>query len=215
MKCRAILMLTASMLLCGMTGTTFANNGFYLGVDAGAANLMDKESHTLNPESHQLGAVNPVLGGYLGYDYGLSNRVRIAAEAFVDHTWMQTSIEHAGNTYKMNQHYNVGLRLLPAYAFAPDTSGHVILGFANGRFKIKDNGVYGTVNSTHNASGWQVGAGLDRALQNNFFVRLDALYDFYNAKTTQGSGLISGTTQLYSNRFSQLAGELSVYYKFA
>src|SRR3990167_2261668 len=210
-----VLALLASMMFAGVAQAAHTDNGFYLGVDAGAANLMDKESHSVASESHQLAAAGPVFGAYLGYDYGITNTFRLALEAFLDATLMQTSIQHAPNTYNMNQLYNMGIRLLPAYVFTAETTGHFIVGYTNGRFKIKDNGVYGMVNSTYNTCGLQFGFGADTALINNFFVRLDALYDIYNSDTKTGTGLAPAASQFYTNRFSQLAGELSVYYKFA
>lgn len=191
-----------------------AQNNFYVGVDAGAADLMNKESHSVNPESHNLGALGPVAGIYAGYAYSVTSQYQIAIEAFLDGVWLQTEIQHANNTYKMNQFYNVGVRLLPAYAFTPYTFGHLILGYANGRFRIKDNGVYGFINSSFNLSGFQAGFGFDTVLTNNFFIRLDALYDIYSSITKTGTGLTTGSIQNYTNRFSQLGGELSVLYKF-
>lgn len=187
---------------------------FYFGVDVGAANLMDKESHSVNPESHQLGALDAVAGIYAGYDFFTACRYRIAAEVFLDDTWMQTQIQHGNNTYSMNQLSNFGVRLVPAYEFTSNTFGHVILGYANGRFKIRDNGVYGFISSSYNVSGFQTGVGFDTALINNFFIRLDALYNIYGDKTSHGAGLTPGSSQHYTNRFSQLGGELSVFYRF-
>jgi opacity protein-like surface antigen len=204
------LTLAAKMPIVGTSLIT--QNGFYIGADVGAADFMDKESHTVTPESHQLGSIGAVGGIFIGYDYGLNNKVRLAVEGFADATDLNTSLQHASNTYKMDQDYNLGLRLLPEYVFTPFTVGHVILGYANGRFHINDNGVYGLINTSYNQSGFQTGLGVTTALKNNIFIRLDALYDTYPSKTNQGVGLTS-PTQSYSNRFSQLAGEFSVIYK--
>ncbi len=196
-----------------MASSLITQNGFYVGGDMGAADFMDKESHSVNPESHQLGAVGAVGGGVIGYDYGINNNYRVAIEGFIDANNLNANIKHAPSTYKMSQQYNIGVRLLPEYVFTPYTVGHFIVGYANGRFTINDNGVYGFINTSYNQSGFQTGAGLTTVLIKNIFVRLDALYTSFPSSTKQGVGL-STPTQNYTNRFSQLAGEFAVIYKF-
>jgi opacity protein-like surface antigen len=199
--------------LLGISNTAFAANGFYIGASAGAADFMNKESHSVAPESHQLGSIGAVGGLFGGYDVDLNNWARLGIEGFVEATSLSTSISHAANTYQMNEDYNFGIRLLPEYVFSQATVGHIILGYVNGRFRIQDNGVYGIINTTYHQSGMQTGLGISTALQNNFFIRLDALYDAYASTTNTGTGLTT-PTQSYTNRFSQLAGELGILYKF-
>jgi opacity protein-like surface antigen len=190
-------------------------DGFYLGLDIGVASLTNKESHSVIPESHQLSSSGAVGGGIVGYDYGLVRQYRIAAEIFGDATWLQTQIKHGGNTYKMDQVANMGLRVLPEYVFSPSTMGHLIIGYAVGHFQIKDNGVYGFINQSYNANALQLGAGFSVAANNNIFVRLDGFYNMYASRTYSGLGLSGpGSTQIYTNRFNQLTGEVSLCYKF-
>jgi hypothetical protein len=196
-----------------LQSSLMTTNGFYVAGAVGAANLMTKESHSVAPESHQLGSLGPVGDIFVGYDYGFNNQVRLAAEGFVEAANQSASISHGANTYKMEQDYNLGVRLLPEYVFTPFTVGHVILGYVNGRFHINDNGVYGVINTTYHQGGFQTGAGFATAIQKNIFIRLDALYDTYPSSTHTGIGLTT-PTQSYTNRFSQLAGELALIYKF-
>ena len=198
------------------TTSALTQNGFYLAADIGAADFMTKESHSVNPESHQLGSMGIIGGGYVGYDFDVSNRFRLAMEGFGDATGLNTNLKHSANIYQMSQNYNLGIRLLPEYVFTPNIVGHIILGYANGNFSIKDNGVYGYINTSYNLSGFQTGIGFTTTLKNNLFVRLDALYDIYSSSTSRGLGLEgSGEPfQYYTNTFSQLAGELSLIYKF-
>jgi opacity protein-like surface antigen len=188
-------------------------NGFYVGGALGVADFLNKESHSVEPESHQLGSLGAVGGVLAGYDYGINNWSRVAVEGFVELTDLSTSISHGANTYTMNQDYNLGIRLLPEYVFTPFTVGHLILGYVNGRFHINDNGVYGLVNTTFHQSGFQTGLGLVTTVRENIFVRIDALYDGYGSNTNTGTG-IATPTQSYTNRFSQLAGEFALIYKF-
>lgn len=134
----------------------------------------------------------------------------------MDATGLNTSLSHAPNTYQMNQRYNVGVRVLPEYVFTPYTSGHWIFGYANGRFHINDNGVYGLINTEYNRSGFQTGAGFTTVLRDNLLLRMDGLYNIYSSNISQGIGLATSgqASQFYTNKFSQLAGEFSLIYKF-
>lgn len=203
-----IKILAVMATLLSMTNVVMAQ-GLYLGIDAGIADLLNKESHSINPESHQLSKIGPTAGTYLGYAFDLNEQFYIAAEVFIDGTWVQTKIQHAGSIYTQKQFYNLGMRFLPAYAFTTDTFGHIILGYTNARTEIEDYGVYGLVNSIYSTGGFQAGIGFDTALMDNFFIRLDALYNIYRSNTMSGLSL-----QRYTNRFSQLEGEVSIFYKW-
>lgn len=196
-----------------METSVITKNGFYIAGDIGAADLMTKESHSVAPESHQLGSIGAVGGAFVGYDYGFNNRVRFAVEGFIEAANQSASISHGSNTYTMQQDYNLGVRVLPEYVFTPFTVGHIILGYVNGRFHINDNGVYGIINTAYHQSGFQAGAGFTTAVWNNILFRLDALYDAYPSNTSTGVGLTTAT-QGYTNRFSQFGGEFAVVYKF-
>lgn len=203
----------SSLVQIGVANTT-ACHGFYVGGDIGLANFMNKESHSVNPESHQLSSTGLMKGIFIGYDYPMVARTRISFEVFADTMNFQNKIVHGSNTYKMNQYYNLGLRLLPGYIFTPYTVGHLIFGAANARFKINDNGVYGLIKTSYNKTGFQTGLGLTTALINNFFIRINGLYDIYPSSKNQGVSLSgAGSYQRYKNQFSQLGGELSLYYK--
>lgn len=202
--------------LAGSMGgtTTSPMNGFYLGGDIGLANLLNKESHAVLPETHQLGTLGIAGGGLLGYEQLFTSTLRLGLEIFADATGLNMAIDHTNASYKMNQRYDLGVRVLPAYAFTPDTAGHLLLGYVNGKFNILDNGVYGNVNNGFHQNGFQGGLGVSNLLASNLFVRLDALYDVYAANTTLGTGLAANPTQSYTNSFSGFMGELSLVYKF-
>lgn len=211
-------LLTSSLTYAGTMGNEallMNHNGFYIAGDIGVAALADKESHDSSPESHQLGALGIIGGGYIGYDYFINHQYDVALEFFADATGLNAAITHDPNTYQRSQSYDIGVRLLPGYAFTPTTSGHVILGYTNAAFNVSDNGVYGYLDANYNVNGFQTGLGFTTQLKDNFSVRLDAIYDIYSSKTKAGAGLTAGTVQLYSNVFSTLAGEFSLIYKFS
>ncbi|MGC1182654.1 hypothetical protein [Legionella sp.] len=194
--------------------TNWIRNGFYVASEIGVAGLVDKESHSSFPETHQLGALGIIGGGYAGYEYGFK-QYGLALEFFADATGLNAAITHEPYTYHHHQSYDLGVRVLPQYIFTPNTSGHIVLGYTNGKFNIFDNGVYGYINTGYNKSGFQTGLGFTNRLQNNVLFRLDAIYDMYASQSSRGLGLTSGTIQLYKNTFSTLTGKLSLIYKFS
>ncbi|MDP3704346.1 MAG: hypothetical protein Q8R24_00365 [Legionellaceae bacterium] len=211
-------LLTSSMSFAGTMGNDdvrMIQNTFYMAGDIGAAGLVDKESHSLLPETHQIGALGIIGGGYLGYEYGINDYFNLSLEFFADATGLNAAITHEPFTYHRNQSYDIGVRVLPGYAFTPATTGHIILGYTNGKFNISDNGVYGYVDTGYNISGFQTGLGFTALLRDKLSLRLDAIYDIYGSETRSGAGLTAGTTQFYTNTFSTLAGELSLVYKFS
>lgn len=211
-------LLTSSLSSAGTMGNEDARiiqNGFYVAGEIGVANLGDKESHSLPSETHQLGAFGVIGGGYLGYEYAINDHCGLGLEFFADATGLNAAITHDPSTYQLNQSYDIGVRFVPEYAFTPATAGHIILGYTNGKFNISDNGVYGYIDTSYNTSGFQTGLGYTTRLHNNISLRLDLIYDIYASETSSGTGLIAGTTQLYTNTFSTLAGELSLIYKFS
>ena len=189
-------------------------SGLYIAGDLGAAGLASKESHNFIPETHQLGAAGILGGGYVGYEYWVNN-YGLALEVFADATGLNSAITHQPYTYQNQQTYDIGVRALPKHAFTPLTTGHIILGYINGRFNIADNGVYGYVNNAFNLSGFQTGVGFTTVVKGNLSLRVDGIYDIYSGQTSYGQGLESNTTQGYTNTFSTVAGELSLIYKFS
>src|SRR5580700_11683940 len=121
------------MCMLGATNIVLAaENSLYIGGAIGAANLMNKESHAIQPESHQLGSIGVIGGGFVGYDFGISNMIRFALEFFADGTDLNTDLQHSSKTYQMKQSYNLGFRVLPEYIITPFTAIHLIFGYANG-----------------------------------------------------------------------------------
>jgi opacity protein-like surface antigen len=194
--------------------SSMIQNGFYIAGNVGLGNLFNHESHSFNSETHQLGASGILGGGFIGYDYWLTQRASIGLEFFADATALNTSVSHPPNTYAMNQSYDLGVRILPELMLSDALNAHVFLGYVNGNFIISDNGVYGTVSDNFNVNGFQTGAGLTTALTQNLLVRLDGLYNIYATETTPGHALVPGIQQKYSNAFNVLIAELSVLYKF-
>lgn len=211
-----LLPLISNMVSAGNMGeyASALRNYFYIAGDIGVASMYNKESHSIDPETHQLGAAGIIGGGYAGYEFNL-DRYGLGLEFFADATGLNAAITHDPCTYQRNQSYLLGFRILPKFAFTGITSGHVLLGYTNGQFNISDNGVYGYINTHYNKSGFQTGLGITTDLYTNLSVRLDAIYNLYGSETSIGSGLTAGSVQLYTNTFNTLAGELSVIYKFA
>lgn len=200
----------------GDAGTVNPYDGLYLGANVGVSNILDNASWLINPEEHDLGSLGIVGGGFIGYDYSVTDRAKIGVEGFANAAGLNASIRHyfTGTSYSVNSRYNAGIRILPGYQFTPDTVWHLILGYSNAQFNIKDD-QYGLLNKSYNKSGFQSGLGLTSALAGGLSIRLDAMYTTYASQSSTGSSNVSSSQfQYYTNDFSTLEGDLSLIYKF-
>ena len=211
-----LLVFRASCLIAGAMGNLDElplQNRFYFGGDIGAANFIDKEMHTVNPETHQLGSVGIIGGGYIGYDYQFMPQFHGSLELFGDATGFNLAISHPSTAYQIKQRYDIGLRVLPTYFITPQTAAHVILGYVNGGFKLHDNGTYGYINERFNQSGFQTGLGLTNEIYQSFLIRVDGIYNIFGHQNLLGT-TSNGQYQTYCNTFSSFIGELSLIYQF-
>lgn len=213
------LFVNAQLVSAGSMGpesTILEQSGFYVGGDIGLSNLLDTESHTTLPESHQLSSTGIVGGGLLGYDYALREKIVLGVEGFINANGLNTAISRTTTAYKQNSRYNWGVRVLPKYLFTSNTDGHLLIGYTQAKFNLNDNGVYGLLNTGFNKSGFQGGLGFTNTLKHNLLIRLDALYSIYSKSSNIGTGsnLNASVNQVYKNQFSTLEGDVSLIYKF-
>ena len=195
-------------------------NNFYIGADIGAASLMDKESTNIPiRDIHNLSAAGIVGGGLIGYDFTLHDPWKLGLEGFMNATDLNLSTNQnyaPSASYKVNMHYNLGLRMLPGYEFTAGTVVHAILGYSYGSFHVKDNGDYGIINTQFSKSGFQCGLGMKTPVYKTLSIRGDVIYTAYLSQNS--SGLTTSTpasTQIYYNNLSALEGDLSLIYKFS
>lgn len=195
-------------------------NGVYVGGDIGVSNLIDKESTLYSPglyDRHQFSATGFVGGGILGYDYSISDRIKLGIEGFINGTALNIAAEQKYSpwpSFKANMRYDAGIRLLPGYEFSPGTIGHILLGYAHGNMNIKDDGNYGYIDRGINSNGFQAGLGINVPCYfKNLSLRGDMIYTRYVSNTSLG--LTTSFTPLnYYNRFASIEGNLSLIYKF-
>lgn len=215
----ALLVICTNIACAGSMGAADMSSpydGFYLGANLGVSNFLDNASWLINPEEHDLGSIGIVGGGFIGYDYSLTDGIKIGIEGYGNANGLNTSIQHyfTGTSYSIDSRYNAGIRILPGYQFTSDTVWHLILGYSNAQFEIKDN-LYGYLDKTYNKSGFQSGLGLTSSIIGGLSIRLDAMYTVYAGQSSTGiSNVSSSPFQYYTNDFSTLEGDLSLVYKF-
>ncbi len=192
--------------------------GFYVGTNIGVSDLINAQS-TENPlQSHQLSATGVVGGGLAGYDLSVYNSFKIGFEGFMNANGLNIatrSFTPPSNSYTTSSQYNAGLRVLPGFEFYPDTIGHILLGYSNAKFTLRDSGDYGYIDQELNKSGFQCGLGMKSRITNQISIRIDALYTTYSGISSIGGSNTPGFTyQTYNNNFSTLEGDLTLIYKF-
>ncbi|HVT62247.1 MAG TPA: outer membrane beta-barrel protein [Legionellaceae bacterium] len=204
----------------GTMGNTSIDDytGFYVGADIGLAGLVNSESSDYPYLSHQMSALGIVGGGLVGYDLSLFNRFKLGFEGFLNANGLNIADRAyypPVSAYTVNASYNGGVRVLPGYELSSNIITHAILGYANAKFNIQDNGDYGYINQEMNKSGFQAGLGWKIGITPALWVRLDALYTIYNTiASTGGSNNPSYAFQVYNNQFNTVEGDLTLLYKF-
>lgn len=195
-------------------------NGLYVGGNVGVANLLDKESTLYAPglyDRHQFSATGFLGGGLIGYDYSVTNYIKVGIEGFINGAALNVAAEQQYSTYpsfKANMRYNTGVRIIPGYEFSPSTIVHIILGYSYGKFNISDNGNYGFINKGLSGNGFQSGLGINVPCYfKNLSLRGDVIYTTYGSKTSLGLSTALAP-QNYYNNFATIEGNLSLIYKF-
>lgn len=197
-----------------------AFDGFYIGGTVGVANFLDKESTLYTPglyDRHQLSATGFIGGGIVGYDYSVTNRIKLGIEGFINGNSLNTAAEQKYApipSFNASMPYNAGVRLIPGYELTPGTIGQVFLGYSYGTIHIKDNGNYGYIDTNLLNSGFQTGLGIYLpCIFQNVSLRASMLYTSYGTNTSLGLST-SFTPQNYYDNFASLEGNLSLIYKF-
>lgn len=117
-----------------------------------------------------------------GYDVRMNNFV-IGPEAEVTWSTAKTSFNDGdfegfgiGNV-KTNRDLYVGARV--GYVVAPTTMVYLKGGYTNAKFDVRNS--VGTVDTKTDldADGWRIGAGVEQAISNNAFVKLEYRYSNY------------------------------------
>lgn len=192
-------------------------DGFYVGADVGLSNLLDKESHVNFSETQRLGGLGIIGGGFVGYDYSITDRVKLGLEGFGTANGLNTSTQHfnTDTSYNVSSQYSAGFRVLPGYELIPGAIGHIILGYSTTQFRIKDNGNYGFINYSTNKNGFQSGLGFLISLTQSVLIRFDGSYTTFASESKRGTSKVTPMAyQYYTNDFSTFAGDLSLVYKF-
>lgn len=213
-QCIAIIF---SLLSSYSFACAFDCNHPYFGGTVGVISLTDKQK-TVNPilDAHRLGIAGATGGVLLGYDFNLCNQWKFGLEGFAsaDSLHLSTNQNYAPEaSYTVKMRHHLGIRILPGYAFSRCTTGHLILGYSSGSFKIHDNGNYGYVKKHFSKNGFQLGLGLEAVVCQHLSIRGDAIYTNYAGQTSRGiTTATPPTRQFYHNRFSTLEGDLSLVY---
>lgn len=194
-------------------------DNFYVGANVAAVSLIDKQK-TENPilDKHRLSSIGVAGGGLIGYDFTLRNRVKLGLEGFAEATNLHVFAKQnyaPVSSYDVKIPYSLGLRLLPGYEWTCGTVVHAILGYASGKFKVKDDGDFGLVNTNFRKSGFQFGLGMKTLICRNFSIRTDLLYTIYSHQDSHGvTTSVPPGIQIYHNKLKTFEGSFSLIYKF-
>ena len=215
----ALALSTQSVCAGTMGAESVPYDGLYVGGNIGISNIANSTSTTYPLAAHHMSSSGLIGGGLVGYDYSVNEKIKFGLEGFGNATGVNTSalqLYAPSASYRVGQGYNAGFRVLPGYQLpSGETVAHLLLGYTNAGFNVKDNGDYGYINKNLNQSGFQAGLGMKTRFTKNLSIRADALYSIYaNASNTGISNLAPYGAQIYNNNLSTLEGDLTLLYKF-
>lgn len=131
-----------------------------------------------------------------GYDFRMGNVV-FGPEAEVTWSTAKTEFDNGdfegfgiGNV-KTNRDLYLGARL--GYAVSPKTMVYVKGGYTNAKFDARSSDGTVTANRDIDADGWRVGAGVEQALSNNMFAKIEYRYSNYSNGEVDFTGDIPDT----------------------
>ncbi|WP_417612492.1 outer membrane protein [Parasphingorhabdus sp.] len=180
------IILTALASIAGFIAVPAQANKFdgpYIGVQAGW-NRAEVADRTIDaqPVDAEVSRDAVLLGGYAGYNYKVSDRFVIGAEAgfsgaFDDEVRAQTS----GDLVTIDPRYSIDLTVRAGYLVNDKTLTYVRGGYANTRVRTTLVSDDATSHASDNLDGWLVGGGVERTLTDNISARLEYRYtDFGN-----------------------------------
>ena len=123
-----------------------------------------------------------VLGGYAGYNYKLSEKVVIGAEAgFTATVDDRIRTASAGNGLTIDPRYSFDLTARAGYLVTDKALVYVRGGYANNRVRTSLNTGTGILRDSENLDGWLVGGGVEYAITDRISARAEYRYsDFGN-----------------------------------
>ena len=193
----------------------FLQGTFYAGLDVGVANLMDQMTVSPAYAATRPQGVGVVAGGLFGYNGPITERASLGLEGFINANGLNAATIYPETSYRVNSRYNAGFRVLPTYQFMRCSNAHLILGYANARLELTDNGTWGFLHSIFNKSGYQLGAGFTHQLHPRLALRLDGLYTGYSGQTNPATPLRgSMIAPWYKNQFSTVEANVSALLSF-
>jgi opacity protein-like surface antigen len=226
--------LPIALAVAGVSNASY----FYIGGGVGVTDFDTVLEHRIwtptatNPltthELDQMGHVNFVGGGFVGYNWDLSHCFDLCVEAFGNGYTSVSKIRHemsaavtSPNMLESKQSYSFGARVLPGYRFSCKAEGHLIGGYTFGGFKFTDNGVYGLASKSYHSNGYQVGAGTTVEVYPSLCLRLDTVYNGYQHRNVRGAapstaqgGPAGAVYTTYKLRNSSVDSTVSILYGF-
>lgn len=143
-----------------------------------AGSSIDDDANVDNDESID----GVVFGVGAGYDFRMGNVV-VGPEAEVTWSTAKTSFENGdfegfgiGNV-EANRDLYVGGRV--GYAFTPRTMVYAKGGYTNAKFDVRNGDGTVVTNDDIDADGWRVGAGVEQAVSDNIFAKVEYRYSNY------------------------------------
>jgi outer membrane immunogenic protein len=151
--------------------------GPYVGVTAGWERSDVADRIETQPITGEASRDALVLGGYAGYNYKLTEKLVIGAEAGFSATVDdQNRAASAGKSLTIDPRYSFDVGARAGYLVTDKALVYVRGGYVNTRVRTALDGLNGPVTASENLDGWQLGGGLEYAITDRISARAEYRY---------------------------------------
>lgn len=161
-------------------------DGPYVGVTAGWERREIADHIDTRPITAEVSRDALVLGGYAGYNFKVTDRIVIGAEAAFSATVDdRIRAASAGKSLTIDPRYSFDLSARAGYLVTDQTLVYVRSGYANNRVRTTLDGLTGPVIASDNLGGWQLGGGVEYAITDRISARAEYRYSDFGTNGGQ------------------------------
>jgi len=131
------------------------------------------------------------IGGAIGYDMALGDKVTIGVEAGGGYTVSGNATGQIGTTaYRVTAGHDFDASLRLGFRAASRTLVYTKGGYANSQFSLRTTtgGSSGTVSDDED--GWRIGAGVEQSFGDHFYAKAEYRYTDYGNDVSRHQGLV-------------------------
>ena len=178
------------------TSSTIALAGApYVGVGLGVNNFSSKLTDTDNT-INKFGARSALVNVFGGYGALVNQTIYLGGEVFFTEAPATAKVTSSDGDYaKLTSNYSYGISFIPGVMLSEHTMAYLRAGIVRGHFNSKASADGAYASKSQNATGGQLGLGLQTSVSQNIDLRGEYVYTSYRSFNVAGTKVSSGTDQ--------------------